>query len=424
MNVSLPLALHLRSPITFDWDTKQRLKPGTRFKEGFSLNEFFFINERSARDESTVLFANILRPIFDHQDWSQLYVFFTKRYSEEEGSLDAEIRTVNSPDKGSTLKEPAIICIKTDPSSVGLPKDFISLLRTANITCRSGMVGADTQPCAIGPAISFACGPGTYMDLTYAGQRPGEYSKYRYVDSKLKGTVNSEYQVVAEPIETTKKGGRGRYWAEWARLWTTIAEWVWEYESEVRALDDWPEHSFKWDLSAEEKRSFDICGKVPREYLDTDAINAADAIRDVFVQLAHEPRRFQGIEWDFLDIAVLQEVQDAFHARFGMKNPNPAVNRGDLLRQVARSGSVAYDGYSQAYDEVSPMAIKHCPESFLGKSWETWLLAIQGGDVVVVKTIFQALWAVLLLSHIPVHIKIIKPGEKFPKYRDSETVYI
>ncbi|KAJ5819552.1 hypothetical protein N7474_005143 [Penicillium riverlandense] len=398
MNVSLPLALHLRSPVTFDWDTKQRLKPGTRFKEGFSLDEFFFINNHSARDKSTVLFADILRPIFDHQNWSQLYVFFTKRYSEEEGSLDAEIRTVNLPDKGSTWNEPAVISIKTDPSSVGLPKDFIGLLGTANITCHSGMVGTDTQPCAIGPAISFACGPGTYMDLTYAGQPPGKYQEYLYHDGKLERHINSEYQVVAEPIETTEKGGRGRYWAEWARLWTAIAEWVWEYDSEVRALDDWPELRFKWELSAEEIRSFDICGKVPREYLKTHAIQAADAIRDVFVQLAHEPRRFQGIEWDFLDIGVLQEVQNAFHARFGMKNPDPAVNRDDLLRQVVRSGSVAYDGYSEAYDE--------------------------GGNVVVVKRVFQALWAVLLLSHIPVHIKIIKPGEKFPKYRDLETVYI
>ncbi|KAJ5613405.1 hypothetical protein N7510_006599 [Penicillium lagena] len=251
------------------------------------------------------------------------------------------------------------------------------------------MEGPDTQPCAIGPAISFACGPGAYMDLTYAGQPPGEYSKYGYNNIKPKGTMNSEYQVVAESIEITKKGGRGRYWAEWACLWAAIAEWVWEYDSEVRALDDWPEHFFKWDLSAEEKCSFDICGKVPREYLDTDAIKAADAVRDVFIQLAHEPRRFQGIEWDFLDIGVLQEVQYAFHARFGMKNLDPAVNRGDLLREVARSGSVAYDGYSQAYDEVSPMAIKHCPESFWGKSWETWLLAIHGGDVVIVKTVFQ-----------------------------------
>jgi hypothetical protein len=36
------------------------------------------------------------------------------------------------------------------------------------------------------------------------------------------------------------------------------------------------------------------------------------------------------------------------------------------------------------------MALKRCPETFFGASWETWLLSIEGGDVVVVETLFQA----------------------------------
>lgn len=263
-----------------------------------------------------------------------------------------------------TPTHPRVLRIKTSPNSVNLPDDLITLLATANTTSRAGMLGTDTQPCAIGPAISFACGPGAYMDLAYAHQPPGEYSAYHYVDNKLIDTADSTSRVIAGSIATTHQGGRGRYWAEWASLWTAIADWVWEYESSIRASDSTePELSFKWDLTAAEIRSFDIYGKVPREYLDTDAIGAADAIRDVFVQLADEPTRFQGIEWDFLDIGVEQDVQDAFHARFGRKNPDVAVNRGDLLRQVVQSGGVLYDGFSQVYDEVSVVERKMAVEA-------------------------------------------------------------
>ncbi|KAJ5897103.1 uncharacterized protein N7473_006502 [Penicillium subrubescens] len=70
------------------------------------------------------------------------------------------------------------------------------------------------------------------------------------------------------------------------------------------------------------------------------------------------------------------------------------------------------------------MALRRCPDSFFGASWESWLLSIEGGDVVVVETLFQALWAVMLLSQLPLNIKIIGKSDRFPKYRDPEDVYI
>lgn len=65
-------------------------------------------------------------------------------------------------------------------------------------------------------------------------------------------------------------------------------------------------------------------------------------------------------------------------------------NRARLVQRVPGPGrdSLAY-GDSLAYEEVSPTALKRCPDSFFGASWESWLLSIEGGDVVVVETLFQ-----------------------------------
>ena len=121
-------------------------------------------------------------------------------------------------------------------------------------------------------------------------------------------------------------------------------------------------------------------GKViEREYLDTDAIQGADGIRDIFAQLANERVRFQGIEWDFLSLEVEEEVERAFVARFG---PKPAVREdyaGSLMRRVDRVN----------YGVVDASVLRACPESYRGEGWERWLLSIDGGNVVVVTTVFQ-----------------------------------
>jgi hypothetical protein len=381
-----------RSSKKKQWDSKYKLVLLTcdqKFQR-FSLNDFGFMEQQSGRAQATLLFAAILRDIFNHPDWSQLYHFFSKRYPAGQESEDASMRTLNPPKELSTWKKPTVVNFMTDPSSVGLPKDFATLLATAGRTSRARLMGPDPQPCAIGPAISVACGAGAYMDLTYAGQPPGKYEKMTYAYGELYGWKKDKFEVIAGAIPRTKKGGRDRYWAEWENLWRVIAEWAYEHDSTALQLGHLSTHSFKYRLSPEEDRSFDHFGKIPRKYLKTDAIAAADAIHGVFEQLAKEPRLFQGVEWDFLDLGVPVEVREAFHARFGEKGPDHNENRARLLQRVPGPGrdSLAY-GDSLAYEEVSPMALKRCPDSFFGTSWESWLLSIEGGDVVVVETLFQ-----------------------------------
>jgi hypothetical protein len=357
----------------------------------FSLNDFAFIEQQSGRAQATLLFAAILRDIFNHPDWSQLYAFFSKRFPQGQKPDDASVRTLDPPKEQSAWKQPTVVEFMTDPSSVGLPKDLVTLLANAGRTSRARLMGPDPQPCAIGPAISVACGAAAYMDLTYAGRPPGHYDEMTYINGELYGWKKDKFDVMASAISTTKKGGRDRYWAEWANLWSVIAAWVYESDSTALQLGHLSSHSFKYRLSREEEHSFDRFGKIPRKFLKTDAIAAADAIHDVFAQLAKEPRRYQGVEWDFLELAVPLEVREAFYARFGHKGTDHDENRALLVQRIPGPGrdSLAY-GDSLAYEEVSPMALKRCPETFFGASWETWLLSIEGGDVVVVETLFQA----------------------------------
>ncbi|KAJ5689113.1 hypothetical protein N7462_003505 [Penicillium macrosclerotiorum] len=418
MQVSLPLALHLRSPQTYNFLTDEHWKPGEKFHRR-SLNDLAFIDAHSGRIQATVLFADILRAIFDHPDWSQLYDFFSARYSKEQGQVDSAIRTLHPPKEQSTWKKPTVIAIKTDCSSVGLPKDFPALLATAGETSRSGLMGPDPQPCAIGPAIGLAFGVGSYMDLTYANQPPGHYPAVRYVGDELYGFGQKEYQVLSGSFAVTKKGGRERYWAEWARLWSIIAEWVYEHDSEALQLGYIDHFTYKSRLTPEEERSFDIFGKIPRKYLKTYGIAAADAVHDVFAQLAKEPDCFQGIEWDFLELAVPVEVRDSFYARFGERGSDLGIIRLQLSIRIAGPS-----GGSGAYDEISPMALKKCPNTLCGMDWERWLLSIEGGDVIVLEAMFQALWAVMLLNQLPLDVQIIEAGGQFPKYRDPGSVYL
>ncbi|KAL2833512.1 hypothetical protein BJY01DRAFT_253476 [Aspergillus pseudoustus] len=433
MQVSLPLALHLRSPVTFDIFSNQHWKPGEKFDNGRTLNDFGFLDQRSGRGKATLLFAAILRAIFNHPDWAQLHAFFSTRYNEKskdkmvkqsEKNIDPASRTLHPFDKDNLYShhKPTIVDFRTDPESVNLPPDLASLLATAGRTSRSGMLGPDPQPAAIGPAISAAFGAGAYMDLVYAGHPPGEYPELSWIAGQLYGWRDEKFQPLTQALgdATSKKGGRGRYWAEWAALWKVIAEWVYEHDSTALQLGFLGSHSYKYRLSEAEDRSFNHFGKIPRAYLATDAINAADAIRDVFAQLAAEPVLFQGIEWSYLEMDVPAGVREAFYKRFGTAGKSDPSNRyAELLRGAGRGGSS-----SLVYDEVSPMALRPCPAKFRGAAWEAWLLSIEGGDVVVVETLFQALWAITLLSQLPLDIHIMEEGERFPKYRDPMEVYM
>ncbi|KAK2018746.1 hypothetical protein LZ32DRAFT_599015 [Colletotrichum eremochloae] len=220
-------------------------------------------------------------------------------------------------------------------------------------------------------------------------------------------------------MATTRKGGRGRCWAEWAELWSAAAEWVYEYEATALEHFAASSYSYKYRLSDEERASVPVGAKVPRRFLATDAIDAADAVRDAFAQLAENPIKFQGIEWDFLELEAGREVMGRFHARFGRRDPDAKKNVESLAR---RAGLEGWNRLS--YEEVSPVALKKCPDTFNGLDWESWMLSVQGGDVAVVNTLFQALWAVIMLSLLPVKIDIVDKDDRFPRHRDPDTVYL
>jgi hypothetical protein len=81
-------------------------------------------------------------------------------------------------------------------------------------------------------------------------------------------------------------------------------------------------------------------------------------------------------------------VGPAFYKRFGIK-PFDAVKNQEEMRENVHLDERRWDRLT--YGEVSPVHLKPCPNSNRGIDWEDWLLSIQGGDVVAVKTVFQEL---------------------------------
>lgn len=352
------------------------------YEENRTVQSFAFIDRTGSRTKATLQFASLFRCIYNHPDWSQLFTFFTKRYTKRDVLSDRDARRLHAPEDALYKRnKKATVNFKTDPSSVGLPRDLVDQLAEAGGTARGGFLGPDPQPCAIGPAISVAVGAGAYMDLLYDGKAPGDYP---WRNGFGKAESGGKFQTTQQLLATTKQGGRNRSWEEWAQLWAAIAEWVYEHDATACHLLFITSHSYKYRLSDEDNRAVGIGQKIPRQYLSTRAIDAADAVRDVFRHLAEKPSRFQGIEWDFLELDVRAEVRDAFYRRFGRGDPDASKNVDNLGRNVAVSGWNRLN-----YNEVSPMALKQCPESVRGVDWETWYLSIEGGDVAVVKTIFQ-----------------------------------
>ncbi len=138
---------------------------------------------------------------------------------------------------------------------------------------------------------------------------------------------------------------------------------------------------YKHPLKPEEQQRISSAASVPREYLATDAIDAADAVRDVFKQLADQPLAFQGTEWGFLRLEVPVTLSDAFYTRFG----TDLAGAGRGLERLVDPGK----WYNPNHSWVDRRAIKVCPDTYRGSDWEAWLLSIEGGDVVVVRTLFQ-----------------------------------
>jgi hypothetical protein len=386
MQISLPLALQLRTPVRHGpvTDERRRSKTGSRdpknYQDGFDVQDIFTIEDQYHRVHASLIFASILRDIFNHTDWSELHTFFTKRYRDtsEQPVADEEKRMLNPP-RGHALhgQKPATVHFRTDPDSVGLPSDLTERLRFARqlVSCSSG---PDPITTAIGPAIGMAVGPGAYIDLMYGGFVPGKdpYTNHNHLG---KSSDKREDSRMKATLTTTQSGGRGRTWAEWAELWGAIADWVSEHGmawldmsvSKSRPQSRGPEPGGGPSPPSNEKEN------VPSLFLE--AIDAADVVRDVFSQLASRPLDFQGIEWTFLELEVQVDVSNSFYARFGRKPDR------DHFSKLVETGAWPRPDHGQ----VDKHAIKPCPSCFNGADWEAWLLSIEGGDVVVVETLFQ-----------------------------------
>jgi hypothetical protein len=103
MQISLPLALQLRTPIRQGpvTDGRRRLKRGSRdpknYQDGFDVQDIFAIEAQYDRVHASVIFASILRDIFNHTDWSELHPFFTKRYRDTSEQPEADVEPAEGP---------------------------------------------------------------------------------------------------------------------------------------------------------------------------------------------------------------------------------------------------------------------------------------------------------------------------------------
>jgi len=117
-------------------------------------------------------------------------------------------------------------------------------------------------------------------------------------------------------IFVAKRGGRGSSPAEWRDPWAAIDEWI--YENESASINTFGgEYGYKYRQSDEEMEQYEF--KLTRKHLQTYAIHRADAIRDMFGQLAEGPAKFKGVEWYFMELEADPDVKKAFLVRFGWK---------------------------------------------------------------------------------------------------------
>lgn len=383
MQVANPLGINLRI----------ETKAGEEYLEKRDVRDFHFINERGGRGHATVDFARILRKLYNHPDWSQIYSFCTKRYSKTGSSNTQLLPTLTSRrEEGSSTQEQITVGFNTDPTAIGLPRDLIDNIAGATKKAIGGFIGPDPVYCAIGPALSCAIGPGAYMDLIYEGNPPGTTPVKSTTGSN---SGSSSTTTMLSSVQTEKKGGRGRSAAEWRDLWAVLGDWI--YENEVTSLEHFHgAFSFKPQYSHEDLTRLPSAQWVSRKYFETHAIHGADAIQDMFSQLAENPLKFQGIEWDFLALEADPEVERDFLKRFG---PKPADDkmRPDLSRDVWPE---FYFWHTLGKSDTRPQLLRPCPDSFRGIDWENWLLSIEGGSIVTVTTVFQV--CISLLSSVTV----------------------
>ena len=336
------------------------------------MNELGFTIDAIDHLKAMQLWAELLLPVYQHEDWTQLVAFFDKRYSKREMLSDRAGRRLQAPADGFyNAGKSMTVNFLTDPSAVGMPADFTVKLAEVVKKSRGSLIGADPKGTSIAPALSIAFGATAYMDLIYGGEEPFHQRPIAAV------------AVEADGVATTRKGGRKRTAAEWRALWARIADWVYEYDATSLVHHFLSSHTYQYRLSDAEMAECHMGQKVPRKYLKTEAIEGADGLRDTFAQIAEDPTRFHGIEWDFLKLQVSSEVEQAFYARFGAAPASRAAARPSLLVRIPSQHML------KGYGDVPAECVKACPNGYAGAEWEKWLLSVRGGDVLVVGNLFQ-----------------------------------
>lgn len=277
---------------------------------------------------------------------------------------DRELRRLLPPKEFISHKEKKVTAhFKTDPGTVGVSQNIREQLATAGRTIRSGIIGSDPQPAAVGPAIGLALGAGAFMDLVYRDAYRGNASSKAHTSE------------------------------EWAKLWGAIADWVYEYESTSLQEGFIGGFSYKRGVTDADRRLIRPGDKIPKGYLATDAIDAADAVYSAFQQLAAQPMEFYGMEWDFLELEMSPSVKQQFYARFGTKSADNLATRRNLFIEILDQGL-----------DVRPAGLTNlhiCPVSLSGADWEEWFLAIRGGQIIIPATVFQ------VSSFLPLSITMV-----------------
>ncbi|OAA69957.1 hypothetical protein LEL_09773 [Akanthomyces lecanii RCEF 1005] len=275
---------------------------------------------------------------------------------------DRELRRLAPPKEFASYKEKKVTAhFRTDPSLVGVAKDIKDQFATAGRTIRSGIIGSDPHPAVVGPAIGLALGVGAFMDLVYRDAYRGNASSKAHTSE------------------------------EWAKLWDAVADWVYEYEAASLEQGFIGGFSYKRGVTDADRRSIRPGDKIPKGYLATDAIDAADAVHSAFKQLAAQPMEFYGMEWDFLELEMSPGVKQQFYARFGTKPADNLTTRQCLFKEILNQGPDVRP--------AAPAALHVCPVTLSGADWEEWFLAVKGGQVIMPATVFQVVSSLNLCKY-------------------------
>lgn len=239
-----------------------------------TIDEYRLLLDRTTVAQGTQKYAEILRALYDHDDWKQLHQFFKIRHKNT-GLFAKGPKVVKKYDTSSTFRMP----VEISTYKCGLPADFLKMLEEAADLSLKNVMG-DPFPSAIGPSIGYCYGF-EIMDILYEG-----------------------------------KDTKGRTWKDWVDMITAIETWVRQIESTKAAFDS---HAYSWKNVPPELDK-DPRVRMRPEYILTNVIRGVMGLKWVFESIAKEPFKFRGFEDSLITNFVNRAVGDNIYARFGNTN--------------------------------------------------------------------------------------------------------